>query len=76
MQVLRKVDYSGECPKILAFRVPDVGDKVVDKKGFEGYCTNIYQVNGVVYEISDTMEAIECTGVFEDIFIDGVLMVK
>jgi hypothetical protein len=70
MKFIRK----SEGTKIIAYRLPDVGDKVVDKDGNEGYCSGIFEFyNGLIYEISDGENT---AGVNESVFEQGILIVK
>lgn len=78
MKSFRNVDNSGAVTKIIYYNVPDVGDKVVDKEGNEGYCTGVNEILGTVYEISESWTDPNCAKatVKESIFKEGILKVK
>lgn len=69
MKFIRK----SEGRKIIAYRLPDIGDKVADKDGNEGRCTGIFKIHDdTFYEISDGENS---AGVRESVFESGILKV-
>ena len=75
MKTIRKVNRTGEIPRIESYRVPDVGDKIrIEENGEFLYCVGV--MGKGEYEVSESWEDRNDTVVIiEKAFSDGVLTV-